>query len=242
MTLSDCAYAGGGGRRDSRRRGHLPGHGGWRVGALRGGRGVAVQAALYGRYQRRALLRHAHQLLRVGGIPQHGLVLSLGPPQRRLHGHHPLPFRGQAALLALARAIHAVALVALEGDLLAVVPAAGAVGRRPRRGRRTRRVHVHLALVLLRIGHANTDYPCQTHSTQHYAATGSALGGWAQQVRGLSEKRLTMCTSPSVVAKATVSRASVIGVSCIGSASQRGKGYAVYERPPSGEMHVRTAV
>lgn len=241
MTLGDCTYAGGG-RGDGSRRVHLSGHGGRWVGALRGGRGVAVQAALYGWNQRRSLLRDAHQLFGVGGVPEHSLILGLGPPERRLHGHHPLPLRGQPALLALARAVHAVALVALEGDLLAVVPAAGAIGRRPRRGRRARRVHVHLALVLLRIGHANTDYPCQTHSSLHYASTGWALGGWAQQVRGLSEKKFTMCTSPSVVAKATVSRASVIGVSCIGSASQRGKGYAVYERTPSGEMHVRTAV
>lgn len=61
------------------------------------------------------------------------LVLGLGTPHGRLMRHHPLPFGSQHAFLAVTIAKFAIALVALQYDLFAVVAATGTVRRRPRR-------------------------------------------------------------------------------------------------------------
>lgn len=123
-----------------------------RIGTLRRSRGVAVQTG----DQRRTLLRQRHhtEIVRIRhAVPDHGLVLCLSPSERRLHGHHALSLRGQSALLALARPVDAVPFVALESNLLAVVPAPGTVRRGSWRGGGTGGIHDHLAVVVLSVGH-----------------------------------------------------------------------------------------
>lgn len=152
MALTNCAEISSGGRWNSNSRNDFPDNPGGRIGALRRGRRVAIYASLRRVHRwRRALVQDPD--LRVP-VPHHGLVLGLGPSQCRLHGHDSLPLGCQPALLALARAVHAVALVALEGDLFAVVPATGAVRRRSWRCRRAGCVNVHLGFVLLCVRHS----------------------------------------------------------------------------------------
>lgn len=61
-----------------------------------------------------------------------GLVLGLGPTQRRLLRHHLLALQGEAALLAVAKPELAVPLVTFQGYLETMVPTPGAIGRRTR--------------------------------------------------------------------------------------------------------------
>lgn len=151
--LTYGAYIDGSARRHSRNRSHLPDN---RSGirALRRSRRVAIEAPFEGVNGRGALLGHLEPVgLEGTPCPHHGLVLGLGPPQGRLHRHDSLSLRREAALLALARAVLAVPLVALEGDLHAVVAAPRAVRGRPGGGRGARRVHVHLRVEVLFGGH-----------------------------------------------------------------------------------------
>lgn len=111
-------------------------------GALRGRRRITVNDITVNGNDRRGWFGHSADLP-VGPAGHQRLVLGLGPPQGRLHRHHPLALAGKAALFALARAVLAVPLVALEGDLEPVVAAPGAIRRRPRAQRRAGRVQVH---------------------------------------------------------------------------------------------------
>jgi len=109
---------------------------------------VVAQQGCGGRSRRRHLVHVQRPLL----------VLRLGSSQGRLQGHHPLAIRRQAALLASAVAELAVPLVSLQGDLQAVVAAAGAVGRRPGRngtpaGAGGPPAHVVLRVDHVRVGH-----------------------------------------------------------------------------------------
>lgn len=228
--LTDRPNTDGSTRRNSGHRSHLPDNG-RRVRALRGSRRVAVETPVYGMNGRGAFLRDL-QDVRVYGIPgpHHGLVLGLGPAKGRLHGHHPLALGGEAALLALAGAVLAVPLVALEGDFEPVVAAAGAVGRRPGGGRRAGGVDVHLRVEVLAVGGHVT--PSALNITARHGERNRSFGAgrpvrlhmrWCKR----TSRELSVLHRPSEV-------------SCI-ARLEGAKGIS-FTTWTVGEMHVRSAV
>lgn len=83
------------------------------------------------------------------------LVLGLGAPQSRLLSHHALPIGRQHALLAVAEAKLAVALVAFEYDLFAMVAATRTIRRRsgrPGANARAGRTAAQIRLLVGRLG------------------------------------------------------------------------------------------